>query len=242
MANESYYPLSFKEIVISGSWGYKIINEFLIKSAQINHTSYEKIKDDYIHSRKIPLNGVVIDVSPRTNQLSIDYNPLLNIDYMVENMKADIETSLNNYLSTLISKVKIELMALKILDFTWNKESRKSKFHIFNIEMLCSCAIKKPHLFNTLYELMRDRTALYENVEDYEFYIFALYDSENPEVREEIYDYMISRGEDIRNRHDPEYRKNKSYGPSFKNEIFGKLNDNEKVEIDKNLSKVRIVY
>lgn len=229
-----YYPISFNEISISGVWGQKLISELIKESAYLHHDSFEFGRRKFVETRKICLEGFNVVITTNQNKIVIESDYV----YKQEYIKDEITRRLNDYITNLLQKIQDEELKNKVLEFSWNKDSINSKHHIFNLEMLCSCAIRKPHLFNMIHNVMTNKNVL-TKCDDYKYYIFAMFDVEDIKIVEEIYDYLLEEYAD--NKWYDQDNRNKSARYTFKTELEQKLSEEENSKIKENMSKLLLI-
>lgn len=181
MENIEYKPLTSEEIVYSGSFARKIYK--------------------YINQLDVTKTGV-LKISCKGKDMLISGPPtILN---WLDNV---IVEETNKYLENIISKVENEEYRNYILKFSQNEDSRKSSFHIFNIEVLCYSANSKPEKFPFILNCVTDAYTLTHDIENYEFYVFAILDAPTNEVADEILEALLEREISRINFYDPEIKK-----------------------------------
>lgn len=161
--NTNYKPLEYQEIVFSGSFAKKIYYSYLkqIRKSFNCNINYNK------------------------KELTFDGDP-----NALEQIAFNIMTITNDYLKNIINKVLNEEFREKIIQFSHNEYTRKSLFHIFNIELLCFSANKKPEKFQIIMNCVTDPFILTHDIENYPFYLFAILDAENLETAKDIYNNL----------------------------------------------------
>ena len=91
-----------------------------------------------------------------TEENILDFYGFFDSIYKDEYLK-----KINTYLKNTIYKVKDEQLRDKIVEIANLDLSRNSQHHIFNIEILVTCALKKPQYFffiHTIYYIINKRT------------------------------------------------------------------------------------
>lgn len=211
MKNIGYKYLTYEEIVFSGSFQRKIYK--------------------YINQLDVTINGYV-NISCRGKEMRIDGSPS-TLDWLKEVLKEET----NTYLINIINKVENEEYRNLILEFSQNKDSMKSNFHIFNIEILCVSANRKPERFPFILDCVKDAYTLTHDTENYEFYVFAILDAPTNEKANEILEALLEREASQINRHDPEIKRIANM-PEY---VEGKLGEKSLQLVYENLDKLRIV-
>ena len=149
--------LEIYQLCLSGYYGAKIaksFSEFNI-SNQNTFMKYKKI---------LEVDGCEIYL---TEENILDFYGFFDSIYKDEYLK-----KINTYLKNTIYKVKDEQLRDKIVEIANLDLSRNSQHHIFNIEILVTCALKKPQYFFFIHTLLKEKYLYFEEKENFEFFFF----------------------------------------------------------------------
>lgn len=176
------------QLYLSGNYGAKIAKTFknFKKENQSTTLTYKKI---------LELNDGAIIYITDENLLDF-YEPSLDNFYQNKYME-----KINNYIRKTIYKVEDEKLRDKIIDIANLDLSRNSKYHIFNIEILVTCVLRKPDYFFFIHTLAKEKYLYFEEKEHYEFLIFSVYDAETKEKANMIYETIMENSCNICSYH-----------------------------------------
>lgn len=226
---KNYKPLEFHEIRLSGAFLSNFFRKMLEALATQNHEHVDVERDR---------QGVEFSCNVFTLRVeNSGYYSITAPEKIIEQLQKLLISETNNYLQKIISLVEDEAQREKIIAFSGNENSKKSSFHIFNIEILCSCANKKPDRFDLLYALAQDYDMLNNDTDNYEFYLFAILDVEDIQTANEIYDNLMERAEATINYFDTETRRI----PNFRGYVTGKLSSKELTLVQENIDKLELI-
>ena len=226
---ENYKPLEFHEIRLSGAFLSNFFRKMLEALATQNHEHVDVERDR---------QGVEFSCNVFTLRVeNSGYYSITAPEKIIEQLQKLLISETNNYLQKIISLVEDETLREKIIAFSGNENSKKSSFHIFNIEILCSCANKKPDRFDLLYALVQDHYMLNNDTSNYEFYLFSILDVEDIEIANEIYDDLMERAVAKINYFDTETRPI----ANFHWYVSEKLKPSELKLVQENIDKLEII-
>lgn len=168
--------LEIYQLCLSGYYGSKIAKNFseFHKGIQNTFIKYKKI---------LEVDGCEIYL---TEENILEFYGFFDLIYKDEYLK-----KINAYLKKTIYKVKEEQLREKIIEIANLDLSRNSRYHIFNIEILVTCALRKPDYFFFIQNLVKEKYLYLEESEIYEFLIFSIFDAETKEKASFIYETIM---------------------------------------------------
>ncbi len=208
------------QLCLSGYYGAKIASIF----QDFNNENPSAILK---YKKILEVDGCTIYI---TSDNMLDFYVFFDTVYQSEYIE-----KINNYIKTTISKVKNEELQEKIIEIANLDLSRNSREHIFNIEILVTCALRKPDYFFFIHTLLKEKYLYTEEKENYEFLIFSIFDAKTKEKVNSIYETIM---ENAYNTYKPYNKRNKIYDlKSVANDI-----NNEEVQekILNNLELIKI--
>lgn len=167
-------PLTSKELYLSGFYGNKIING-------LNKKCFEKSIND--QSIKYIFDGYEIYLKNNTLEFS---------GFWDKKVEEKILKAINTYIINIINSIENPRLKQRTLAISNSELSRKSKYHILNIELLVKAAKNKPDYFNLLYYLMSENDFYEATENNYEYFMFAIFDAESKDLAVEIYDLIAN--------------------------------------------------
>lgn len=215
--------LTSNELCLSGSFGHKI-SEILKPNKDSNCPFF--LKNTY------SFDGYGIFV---------DYNNFIDICGRFEDsVRSELLTKFNNYLNKKVEQVEDQQYREKLIEIANLELSRNSKYHIFNIELLCSAAAVKKERFDILYLLMKEKS-FYDNAEkNYEYYLFTIFDVNTYENAMEVFEMINEEHSDIYDD-DTGFIKRKKTTYSLDEQLKERLEKSEIEKINKHLDLIKIV-
>lgn len=218
--------LTSNELCLSGSFGHKI-SEIL----KPNKSEFCALFIKAMYS----FNGYGIIV---------DDNNFVTIDGRFEDsVRSELLTKFNNYLNKKVEQVEDQQYREKIIEIANLDLSRNSKYHIFNIELLCSAAAVKKERFDILYLLMKEKNFYDYAEKNYEYYLFTIFDVNTYENAMEVFDMINEESSDIVYDEDMGYKlviKKLPYN-SLDKQLKERLEKSEIEKINKHLDLIKIV-
>lgn len=174
------------QLCLSGYYGAKIACTFhdFNKENQATVVKYKKI---------LEVDGCEIYI---TDDNMLDFYGYFDTIYQSDYLKR-----INDYISKNIYKVKDESLREKIIEIANLDLSRNSSYHIFNIEILVTCALKKPDYFFLIHTLLKEKYLYYQEKANYEYLIFSIYDADTKEKASEIYDAIMENSCNVYSYH-----------------------------------------
>lgn len=217
-------PINKKELCLSGVFGRKI-NEYLKKG----YKSYSPL-----YKSSYEFDGF---------DINIDEKNFMEFYGFSSSAESTMLEKFNNYIYNLVKKVQDEKYIENIITICNLDLSRKSSYHIFNIELLVSCAQRKKSHFCLLYQLMQDRDFYQFALDDYEFYLFSIFDTDDLIAAEKILETIVEEiSLKINEDYGYVYYRNKydSANSSLKKRISEYVGEEIAKKIDENLQLVKI--
>lgn len=211
--------LEFYQLYLSGKYGAKIADTFkeISRKPNNNFIKYKKI---------LETDGCEIYI---TDDNMLDFYGYFDAIYQSDYLK-----KINEYIKRMIFKVENESLRDKIIEIANLDLSRNSSYHIFNIEILVTCALRKPDYFFLIHTLLKEKYLYHKEKDNYEFLVFSVYYAETYEEASTIYDTIMQNSifaYDI-------YNKNALYDLK---EIVNGINKEElKEKIENNLQLIKI--
>lgn len=208
------------QLYLSGYFGAKIASNFIDYKIK-NQASFLNYK------KKLECGDCTIYITEE-NLLDF-YEPSFSNIYQSEYSK-----KINDYIRKTIFKVENKEIREKIIEIANFDLSRNSSKHILNIEILVTCALRKPDYFFFIYHLLKEKYLYQEENDNFEFLIFSVYDAESKEEANKIYDSIMENAFNFYRS----YKRVKLYNlVSVANDINS---DVVQAKIDNNLQLIKI--
>lgn len=215
--------LTSSELCLSGSFGHKISE---ILKPNKNRFCAMFVKAMYSFDGY----GIIVD----------DNNFVTIYGRFEDSVRSELLTKFNNYLNKKVEQVEEQQYREKIIEIANLDLSRNSKYHIFNIELLCSAAAVKKERFDLLYFLMKEKKFYDDAKKDYEYYLFTIFDVNTYENAMEVFEMIDEEISDDYNE-DTGFIKRKKTTYSLDEKLKERLEKSEIEKINKHLDLIRIV-
>lgn len=207
------------QLYLSGSYGAKIASTFKYLRT-VNKTGIFKNK------KVLETDEGKIFI---TDDNMLDFSGYFGQDYQVGYMK-----KINEYIKQTILKVEDESIRERIIEIANFDLSRNSSYHIFNIEILVTCALKKPDYFYYIHTLLKEKYLYDKEKANFEFLIFSIYDAKTLEDVKSLYDTIMENSYNTYSL----YERSRMYDLK---EVAKNINGEEvKLLIEENMKKIAI--
>lgn len=164
------------QLCLSGNYGAKLASTF----KDINNLNQNTV----LKNKKIlEIDGCDIYI---TEDNRLDFYGYFDTIYKEEYLK-----KINEYIKRMIFKVEDKSLRDKIIEIANLDLSRNSSYHIFNIEILVACALRKPSYFFFIHTLLKEKYLYHKEQENFEFLIFSIYDANSLEDVNSLYNAIM---------------------------------------------------